>query len=135
MEVLVFLSEQWLLVSVLCVLIYVYAWREKAKSGTGLSVHQLTLQLNQGESVLIDIRDSAEFKLGHIVDAINIPHNKLAQRVEEFAKYQDKTIILVDKLGQHVGNAGRLLRSKGYQVARLEGGIAEWQGLNLPLIK
>ena len=135
MDIIIFLTEQWLLVSLMCVLIYIYAWREKSKAGATLSVHQMTALLNKGESVLVDIRDAAEFKVGHIVDAINIPHNKLEKQLGDFAKFQGKTIILVDKMGQHTGNAGRLLRANGYDVARLDGGIADWQGQNLPLVK
>ena len=135
MDIIIFLTEQWLLVSLMCVLIYIYAWREKSKAGATLSVHQMTALLNKGESVLVDIRDAAEFKVGHIVDAINIPHNKLEKQLADFAKFQGKTIILVDKMGQHTGNAGRLLRANGYDVARLDGGIADWQGQNLPLVK
>ena len=135
MDIIIFLTEQWLLVSLMCALIYIYAWREKSKAGTSLSVHQLTALLNKGESALVDIRDAAEFKAGHIVDAINIPHSKVEKQLADFAKFQGKTIILVDKMGQHTGNAGRLLRANGYEVARLDGGIADWQGQNLPLIK
>ena len=135
MDIIIFLTEQWLLVSLMCVLIYIYAWREKSKAGATLSVHQMTALLNKGESVLVDIRDAAEFKVGHIVDAINIPHNKVEKQLADFAKFQGKTIILVDKMGQHTGNAGRLLRANGYDVVRLDGGIADWQGQNLPLVK
>ena len=135
MDIIIFLTEQWLLVSLMCVLIYIYAWREKSKAGATLSVHQMTALLNKGESVLVDIRDAAEFKVGHIVDAINIPHNKLEKQLADFAKFQGKTIILVDKMGQHTGNAGRLLRANGYDVVGLDGGIADWQGQNLPLVK
>ncbi|MDN3637411.1 rhodanese-like domain-containing protein [Simiduia curdlanivorans] len=131
----IFLTEQWLLVSLMCVLVYIYLWREKSKAGASLSVHQVTALVNKGESVLVDIRDAAEFKVGHIVDAINIPHNKVEKQLADFAKFQGKTIILVDKMGQHTGNAGRLLRAQGYDVVRLDGGIADWQGQNLPLVK
>ncbi|BFM13134.1 rhodanese-like domain-containing protein [Simiduia litorea] len=135
MDIIIFLTEQWLLVSLMCVLVYIYLWREKSKAGTSLSVHQVTALVNKGGSVLIDIRDAAEFKVGHIVDAINIPHSKVEKQLSDFAKFKDKTIILVDKMGQHTGNAGRLLRAHGYDVVRLDGGIADWQGQNLPLVK
>ncbi|MFC4362657.1 rhodanese-like domain-containing protein [Simiduia curdlanivorans] len=135
MDIIIFLTEQWLLVSLMCVLVYIYLWREKSKAGASLSVHQVTALVNKGESVLVDIRDAAEFKVGHIVDAINIPHNKVEKQLADFAKFQGKTIILVDKMGQHTGNAGRLLRAQGYDVVRLDGGIADWQGQNLPLVK
>lgn len=135
MDIIVFLTEQWLLVSLFCALGYIYLWREKTKAGASLSVHELTALVNGGNAVLVDLRDPAEYKTGHIVDAINVPHNKLEKQLGVLEKYQGKTLVLVDKLGQHTGHAGRLLRDKGYEVARLNGGIAEWQGQNLPLVK
>ncbi|UTA49614.1 rhodanese-like domain-containing protein [Simiduia sp. 21SJ11W-1] len=131
----IFLTEQWMLVSLLILLIYVYFWREGQKAGATLSIHQMTTLVNKGDAVLVDIRDAADYKAGHIVDAINIPHNKLEKQLDELGKYAGKTLVLVDKLGQHTGHAGRLLRAKGLEVARLSGGMAEWQGQNLPLVK
>lgn len=135
MDFIIFLTEQWLLVAMLALLVYVYFWREGAKAGVTLSIHQMTALINKGDAVLIDIRDAAEYKAGHIVDAINLPHNKLEKEADALAKHQGKTLVLVDKLGQHTGAAGRLLRAKGFDVARLGGGMAEWQGQNLPLVK
>lgn len=135
MDLIIFLTEQWLLVAMLALLVYVYFWREGAKAGTTLSIHQMTALINKGDAVLIDIRDAAEYKAGHIVDAVNVPHNKLEKEADALAKHQGKTLVLVDKLGQHTGAAGRLLRAKGFDVARLGGGMAEWQGQNLPLVK
>ncbi len=134
MDLFVFVSEQWMLVSLLCVLVYVYAWNEKAKGGKSLSTHGMTLLVNKGDAVVVDLREAAEFKNGHIVDAINIPHNKVAERMSELAKFKEKTVVLVDKMGQHTGNAGRALRKEGYEVNRLEGGMSEWQNQNLPLV-
>jgi rhodanese-related sulfurtransferase len=133
-DLFVFVSEQWMLVSLLCVLVYAYAWNEKAKGGKSLSVHGMTLLVNKGDAVVVDLREAAEFKNGHIVDAINIPHNKVAERMSELAKFKEKTVVLVDKMGQHAGNAGRTLRKEGYEVNRLEGGMSEWQNQNLPLV-
>ena len=134
MDLFVFVSEQWMLVSLLCVLVYAYAWTEKAKGGKSLSTHGMTLLVNKGDAVVVDLREAAEFKNGHIVDAINIPHNKVAERMSELAKFKEKTVVLVDKMGQHTGNAGRALRKEGYEVNRLEGGMSEWQNQNLPLV-
>jgi rhodanese-related sulfurtransferase len=49
--------------------------------------------------------------------------------------HKSKTLILVDKMGQHAGAAGRLLKAEGFTVNRLEGGMTEWQNQNLPLVK
>lgn len=135
MDLLVFVTQEWLLVTTLIVLIYLYAWRERIKSGRPLSPNQVTLLVNQGNAVLVDLRDNAEFKAGHIVGSLNIPHAKLTKESTELASYKDKTIVLIDKIGQHAGAVGRFLGKEGFEVRRLGGGIAEWQAQNLPLIK
>lgn len=135
MELIVFFTEQWMLVSLFLILAYTYMWREKSKAGATLSVHQLTAVVNQGNAQLVDLRDSAEYQAGHIVDAINIPHNKLEKQLPELERHRAKTLVLVDKLGQHTGAAGRMLRDKEFNVVRLNGGMAEWTGQNLPVVK
>lgn len=134
-DLLVFLSQEWMLVGILVVLIYVYAWRERLKNGQPISTSQATVLINTDAGVWLDVRDSGEFKSGHIVDAINIPHGKLAEQIDSLEKYRDKTLIVVDKMGQHAGSAGRQLGAKGFTVRRLSGGISEWQNQNLPLVK
>lgn len=134
-DLLVFISQEWLLVTTLIVLIYFYFWRERIKSGRPVTPNEMTQLVNQGNTVLVDLRDSAEFKAGHIVGSLNIPYAKLSKESTELASYKDKTIVLIDKLGQHAGAVGRLLGKEGFTVRRLGGGIAEWQAQSLPLIK
>ncbi len=135
MDVFNFVSEQWILVSLLIVLLYAYIWTEKIKGGPTLSIHSATRVINSGEAIVVDLREANEFKTGHIVDAMNIPHNKLKDQLTQLQSHKSKTLILVDKMGQHGGNAGRLLKAEGFTVNRLEGGISEWQNQNLPLVK
>ncbi len=135
MEILTFISEQWILVTVLLVLVNLYFWTEKRKGGDSLSIHGATRIINSGSAVVVDLREAKEFKEGHIVDSLNIPHNKLNDQLSQLEKHKDKTLVLVDKLGQHAGHAGRILKAKGFNVSRLQGGISEWQSQNLPLVK
>src|SRR5690606_21113732 len=100
-----------------------------------LSFHEVTRMLNNGEAVLLDVREKKEFDSGHIVDSINIAYTKLKDRTDELDKHKERTIVVVDKLGQHAGAAGKILKDKGFNVARLQGGISEWNGQNLPLVK
>lgn len=135
MEIVEFVSAQWVLVSVLIVLIALYFWTEKLKSGTGISVHTATRLINSGEAVVVDIREAAEFKAGHIINAVGIPHNKFKDGVEQLLRHKTKKIIVVDKLGAHAGAIGRTLRSNGFDVSRLDGGMNEWQNQKLPVVK
>lgn len=130
-----FIAHEWVLVATLVVLIYVYMWRERIKSGRLLSPHEVTQLVNQGESLVIDLRDAADYKAGHIVNSINIAYTKLTTDSTPVAEHKAKTLILVDKMGQHAGTVGRKLGKEGFTVCRLNGGIAEWKAQTLPLIK
>jgi len=130
----VFISEQWLLVSLLLALIYLFAYTEQKKAGSQISVHDASRMVNDDAGVLVDIRDHKEYQAGHIANAINLPLNKLDSRIAELEKFRDKTLILVDKLGQHAGTAGRKLRAQGFEVRRLRGGMGEWRAQSLPVV-
>ncbi|MFC6633503.1 rhodanese-like domain-containing protein [Microbulbifer taiwanensis] len=135
MDFFVFMSEQWLLVSLLVVLLYAFALSERYKAGTPASIHEVTRLINGEGARILDVRDRSEFSAGHIVDAVHIPHGEVAERVSELAAYKDKPLIVADKLGQHAGAVGRLLKQQGFQVRRLQGGMTEWANQNLPLVK
>nr|WP_269783417.1 rhodanese-like domain-containing protein [Marinibactrum halimedae] len=127
--------QQWLLVSVLVGLVYVYLWNERRRSGRSVSFHEATRMINANEAVMLDLREGSEFKQGHIVDAVNIPFAKVKDRMSEIEALKDKTIILVDKMGQHSGSVGRDLNKLGLSVCRLEGGMTEWISQKLPVVK
>lgn len=135
MDFFIFFSEQYILVGVLLVLIYLFIWNEKRRGGKTVSTHELTRLINKDEAVLVDVREASEFKNGHIVGAINIPFNKINERWEELLPHKEKLIVLTDKMGQHTGTVGNTLRTKEFQVARLRGGIMEWESQSLPLVK
>ncbi|MBB5211446.1 rhodanese-like domain-containing protein [Microbulbifer hydrolyticus] len=135
MDFFVFISEQWLLVSLLVALIYALAITERIKAGKPASAHEATLLINTQDARVVDLRDRSEFAAGHIVDAIHIPHGEIEKRIGELAPYKEKTLILADKIGQHAGPVGRQLKKAGYTVRRLEGGMSEWSNQKLPLVK
>lgn len=130
-----FLVHEWMLTSLLAVLIAIYFMRERALSGLPISPNELSQMVNAESAVILDIRPSAEFKTGHLVDAINIPQERINSDKALLEKYKTKTIIVVDKMGQYAGHVGRQLGKEGFNVRRLSGGISEWQAQNLPLIK
>ncbi len=130
---LIFLGEQWLLVSALLALVGLFMWTENRRAGDSISVHQLTAQVNGANALVVDLREPKEFREGHIVDALNIPFAKLADRMSELDK--TRPLVLVDKIGQHSASAGRNLKQAGFQVSRLTGGMSEWTGANLPVVK
>ena len=133
--ILEFLAQQWLVAVGLIVCIGLLIRHESAKGGPTLTPQQLITEVNQQQATVVDLRDSKEFDQGHIVGAINIPHAKLATRKAELQSGKDKPVILVCKMGQHSGAAGKTLVADGFtQVSRLSGGMMEWQNMQLPLV-
>tara|TARA_R110001592_G_scaffold7126_1_gene40141 strand:+ start:8716 stop:9132 length:417 start_codon:yes stop_codon:yes gene_type:complete len=109
---------------------------EKLRSGKAVSPQIATLLMNKDEAVIIDIRAKKEYSEGRITGSIHIPYDNLKERAAELKKFEGKQIILVDKMGQHSGMAGKLLQAEGFDnVSRMSGGIAEWKTSNLPLVK
>lgn len=131
-----FVLQQWPLVGALIVTVTLLILHESRRAGATVSPQQLTNLVNRQEAAVIDLRDQAEFRKGHIVDAINIPYAKLGERIGELENLRERPVILVCKLGQYSSAAGKQLLEKGFkQVYRLNGGISEWQVAQLPLIK
>lgn len=132
---LIFLGQQWILVSILLVLVFLFIQTEIKRGGETISSHQLTAKVNRENALVVDIRDPAEFKEGHIVDALHIPYSKFKERMPELEKHKANPIIIVDKMGQYSGTVGKQLLDAGYTVFRLDGGMVEWRGSNLPVVR
>ncbi|WP_374417101.1 rhodanese-like domain-containing protein [Stutzerimonas kunmingensis] len=130
-----FVSNHYVLSSLFVVLLILLLITETRKGGKSLSNRELTALVNSGEGVVLDVRVKKEFDAGHIVDALNIPYEKLVSRTGELEKHKAKTIIVVDAMGQHAGTACRELQKAGFTAAKLSGGISSWRGDNLPVVK
>ena len=124
-----------MLAAALAVVITLLILHEARKSGPSLSPQQAINVINADEGVFVDLRDAAEFRKGHIVNAINIPSAKLPERMVELEKYKDKPIVLVCKMGQQSAAAGKQLKDAEYgHVYKMTGGMMEWGNLQLPTV-
>ena len=115
-------------------------WPEIAKlSGAGgaqLGTLEATRLMNQGPSLVLDVRDAKEFAEGHLPRARHIPLAELAGRLGEIGKYKEKPVIVTDRAGPRAGAACRLLKKSGFtNVFQLKGGLAAWQQASLPVEK
>jgi rhodanese-related sulfurtransferase len=130
-----FLAQQWMLAAALLVAVALLIMHEARKSGPSLSPQQAINVINADEGVFVDLREPAEFRKGHIVNAINIPASKVPERMVELEKYRDKPIVLVCKMGQQSAAAGKQLKDAKYsQVYKMTGGMMEWGNLQLPTV-
>jgi len=90
--------------------------------------------INDRDALVVDLRPAADFKRGHLMNALNLPAPKLEERVGELGKDKARPVLLYCALGNVAGEAALKLRKLGFsEVYPLRGGINNWQGSNLPV--
>lgn len=131
-----FVANHYILVSIFVALLLALFVLESRRGGKKVSAQQAVNMINRDEAIVVDIRDRKEFNEGRITGSLHIPLNAIKDRAGELKKHQDKTVIVVDKMGQHSAMAVKQLNAEGYEnVVRLSGGIGDWKASNLPLVK
>lgn len=131
-----FAANHYILFSLLVALVIAYIVTEMARGGQAVSPQALSALANRENARIIDVRDAAEFKAGHITGSENIPYARIAERLDELKKDLERPIVIVCNLGQVAGTVGRQLKAAGLtRVYKLEGGISNWKGQSLPLVK
>ena len=130
-----FVVNHWWLVGIWAAFLVALLWDNNRRNGQTVSTAEATTMINRQNALVLDIRDKADFKAGHLVNAVNIPYESLAQRMNELDKERERPIVLVCKTGQTVSMAGKMLREKGFNAVRMKGGMMEWNSQNLPVVK
>ncbi|MDX3246507.1 metalloregulator ArsR/SmtB family transcription factor [Streptomyces sp. ME18-1-4] len=94
---------------------------------------ELRARVRAGDVVVLDVRPVGEYLAGHIVGAISIPVEELAERIDELPA---DTEIVVYCRGEYcvlAYDAVRLLSDRGRRAIRLNDGMVEWRLADLPV--
>ena len=83
------------------------------------------------EAVILDVRESHEWKAGHAPGARNIPLSSLRARLDQLAG--ERRYIAVCRSGSRSRSATAQLRAAGIEAVNLKGGMAAWHRAGLPL--
>ena len=104
--------------------------------GKRASTLEVTQLMNRGKTVVLDVRDAADFAKGHLRDAKNIPLADLQARIGELDKSKGKSVVVVCQTGARADKAMKVLQNAGFEdVVGLDGGLAAWQAASLPTVK
>tara|TARA_B110000014_G_C19900639_1_gene465977 strand:- start:324 stop:740 length:417 start_codon:yes stop_codon:yes gene_type:complete len=130
-----FLIDYWYLSFPLFLSIILWARHEMNRGGNKISCADLTALVNKDAAILIDIRPTDEFNIGHIVNSINMPHDDFEKYSHRVSSDRQKPIILICSMGRQSGNIGETLKNMEYtNINILDGGIMTWQQEGLPLV-
>jgi rhodanese-related sulfurtransferase len=135
-QLLEFAGNHAVLVGAFFVVLSALLWNLAVDPGGKYAVDPLTATalINHEDAVVLDVRSMAEFKDGHIVNAINIPINGLGGNLKQLEKNRQRPIVTVCRSGSRSGSACRVLRKHGFEnVKNLRGGMMAWESANLPV--
>ncbi|MFZ6751828.1 rhodanese-like domain-containing protein [Undibacterium sp. Dicai25W] len=106
------------------------------RRGAKVSQFQATQYMNQGKTLVLDVRNAEEFAAGHLPNAKNIPLADLNNRIKEIEKSKNTVVITVCAQGVRSANAAASLSKAGFtQVFSLEGGTEAWKTQGMPIVK
>lgn len=104
--------------------------------GAKASALQATQLMNRGKTLILDVRDAAQFANAHLRDAKNITLSELSARLNELEKFKSLPVIVVCQNGNQSSKATAQLKRAGFdQAVSLEGGLTAWQTAGLPTTK
>lgn len=106
-----------------------------SSANTALSPFEATQKMNAGEAIILDVRDDAEFKSGHLLNSRNFPVGKLDERMHEIEKFKDREVLVYCDSGMRATRALAKLKKNGFsQLFSLAGGLTAWEKANLPTV-
>ena len=101
-----------------------------------LGSKEVTLLINREPTMLVDVRSEADFRAGHITNAINIPLDQIEVQINKITSNSKKNIIVYCQKGVRSAQAFRLLNKLGLpKLYTIEGGLDAWLKNNLPIIE
>lgn len=90
--------------------------------------------INDRHALVVDVRTPADFKKGHILNAVNVPQTRLAERLDEIGKDTARPIVVYCALGGVSAQAAHQLKKSGYaEVYPIRGGLNGWLAASLPV--
>ncbi len=128
------LSAVWV---ALVVMLIVTTIKMKMSPIKQISSQDLTFLMNRENGIALDIRTEKDFKVNHILDAINLPNEKISKNgFVSLEKYKDTPIIVICTAGMSAAKVANDLYKAGFsRVNILKGGMNSWLGAGLPVTK
>jgi rhodanese-related sulfurtransferase len=85
-------------------------------------------KMNNGNTVVIDVREHDEFNKGHIESAVNLPLSKIKEQISSFDAYKNNQVLIVCQDGTRSATTGKIVTKAGHKdVFVITGGMQSWQ--------
>jgi rhodanese-related sulfurtransferase len=98
-----------------------------------VGIAELTARLAEGSVVLLDVRPRAEYRAGHVPDAVSMPIDDLPHALDDLPHDVEVVAYCRGPYCVYADDAVRLLRDQGRLARRLDVGFPEWRRAGLPV--
>ncbi|MBI4298136.1 MAG: rhodanese-like domain-containing protein [Chloroflexi bacterium] len=109
------------------------ARQEPGEPYTRISVEEAKKMLEEGDAVVVDVRQPNEYTAGHVKGALFIPVDSVLGRFDELPK--DKKLLFICAVGVRSGLACEMAAAMGIsseQLFNIEDGTPTWIEKKLP---
>ena len=112
------------------------AWRSEGRPVRRIELidaEQLAERLEDGDLLVLDVRDEDEWEEGHIPGSIHLPYGELPDRQGELPR--DRTIAAICSGGKRSGLAASILQREGFErvLHVANGGVGTWRRNGRPV--
>ena len=132
-----FVMNHWALVGgfvVVAIMLVVEEIRAQGPKKSRLTAAGVTQLINHEDAIVIDVRDAAAFREGHIVNAKNFPAVDFDRQIDKINR--DRPIVLVDSMGEKMAGLIVKLNKAGFQkVFAMKNGMDGWKTSEMPIVK
>ena len=132
-----FIGNHMLLITGLLASFFLLVFTELQRKARGVSSvdPQEAVKLINADAAVVDFRTAEAFSRGHIVNAKNIPHDELDEKLQKLERFKGKPILAVCDAGLSSAKVVTKLRAQGMDnVYGLKGGLNAWSEASLPLV-
>jgi rhodanese-related sulfurtransferase len=85
-------------------------------------------KMNDGNTVVVDVREVDEFNKGHIEGAVNLPLSRIKEQISSLEPYKSNQLLIICQDGTRSSQAGKITTSAGLKdVFVITGGMQSWQ--------
>lgn len=99
------------------------------KKTASISMKEAQTELEHDKSiVLVDVRNTDEYKQGHIKDSMNVPLNLVPVLLSEKVPDKSARIFVYCLSGARSSQASNWMIQNGYENVTNIGGISSWRG-------
>ncbi|RMI42339.1 rhodanese-like domain-containing protein [Actinomadura harenae] len=104
-----------------------------ASGGARISAREAHRRATDGEAVLLDVREAAEWKAGHAPGAVHLPLGNIAAGAQLPAAARNRTVMVICRSGGRSRQATGILAGRGVDAVDVTGGMQVWAREGLPV--